>query len=147
MAKSKGPYFEFYLQRHDDSIEFVFAPGNSSKQVFNETKDALIGLFKQEYGESSITKEDSPMKGLVRRITLEDGTPSIAIYQTKVVSVFRAILGTRAFSDFKIKVTGLDRDGVVKEKILTNPVQAQEAREIIPYFNKNNNDLTTKRRK
>lgn len=139
MAKSKGPYFEFNLQRNGGSIEFVFSPGNSSKQVFTETKNALLGLFKDQYGVSS--------KDFIREVTLEDGTPSVAIYQTKVLPVFRVILSTRAFSDFKIRVTGLDRNGEVKEKILTNTVQAQDAKEIIPYFNKNNNDLTTKRRK
>jgi hypothetical protein len=139
MAKSKGPYFEFFLQRNGGSIEFLFAPGNSSRQVFNETKDALISIFHDQYGVSS--------KDFIREVELPDGTPSVAIYQSKVLPVFRVILGTRAFSDFKIRVKGLDRNGVEKEKILVNPVQAQEAKEIIPYFNKNNNDLTTKRRK
>ena len=139
MAKSKGPYFEFFLQRDGAKIEFLFSPGNSSKQVFNETKNALIALFDEQYGVNG--------KDFVREVTLEDGTPSIAIYQSKVLPVFRVILGTRAFSDFKIRVKGLDRNGEEKEKILVNPVQAQEAKEIIPYFNKNNNDMTTKRRK
>ena len=107
MAKSKGPYFEFFLQKNGANIEFLFSPGNSSKQVFNETKNALIALFDEQYGVNG--------KDFVREVTLEDGTPSIAIYQSKVLPVLRVILGTRAFSDFKIRVKGLDRNGEEKE--------------------------------
>lgn len=154
MAKSKGPYFEFYLQNYEGSYEFVFAPGNSSKHVFEETRKAIIGIFRKEFGEHSVIEEkndyeknNSTQRGFLRKITLEDGTPSVAIYQLKALQVFQLILGARAFRDFKIKVTGIDKDGTVKEKILINSVQALEAKEVIPYYNKNNNDITTRRRK
>ena len=151
MAKSKGPYFEFYLQNVDGSYEFVFAPGNVSKHIFDETRKSLINIFEKNFGEKSVIKEqsekDSNEKGLLRMIKLEDGTPSVAIYQLKALQVFQLILNARAFRDFKIKVTGLDKNGEVKEKILVNSVQALEAKEIIPYLNKNNNDMTASRRK
>jgi len=139
MAKSKGPYFEFYIQRNGGGFEFVFAPGNSSKQIFNETKKALIRLFNNQYGVSS--------KDLVREVNLEDGTPSIAIYQSKALQVFLTILDSKAFSDFKIRFKGIDNNGQPVEETLINPEQAQVAKKGIPYWNKNNNDLTTKRRK
>jgi hypothetical protein len=139
MAKSKGPYFEFVLQKNGASYEFLFLPGNSGNDLFNETVEALISAFDMRYKNSA--------GDYLRKVELDDNTPSVAVYQTKAVSVFQLILGTRAFRDFKIKVRGLNKDGELKEKIIENPVQAQEAKELIPYFNKNNNDLTTKRRK
>jgi hypothetical protein len=99
----------------------------------------LIGAFENQYGVSS--------SDYIRKITLEDGTPSIAVYHSKVIAVLKAILSGRAFSDFKLKITGVDKDGNEKTKTISTPVEANEAKEVVPYYNKNNNDLATRRNK
>ena len=139
MAKNSGPCFEFVINKDGARIEFDFLPGNVSRQVFDDTKNALLAAFENQYGISS--------SDYVRKVTLEDGTPSIAIYHSKIIAVLKTILGGKAFSDFKLKVTGVDKDGNEKVKIINNPVEANEAKEVVPYYNKNNNDLTTRRTK
>jgi hypothetical protein len=139
MSKNTGPYFEFMMNKDGARVEFVFLPGNVSKKVFEDTAVALTSAFDNQYGISS--------KDYIRQVNLEDGTPSIAIYQSKILPVLKVILGGRAFSDFKLKITGIDKDGNEKTKIINNPVEAKEAAEVIPYFNKRNNDMTTRRSK
>lgn len=140
MAKNIGPCFEFVINRDNAKIEFAFLPGNISKSIFEEIKNEIVGAFKARYGVSS--------SDYVRNITLEDGTPSIAIYQSKVIPVLVIILEIKLFTNFKIKFTGVDKDGVEKTKIFNTSTEAKEgASELIPYFNKRNNELTTHRRK
>lgn len=139
MAKNSGPCFEFVMNKDGAKIDFIFLPGNVSRQIFDDTKNALIGAFENQYGVSS--------KDYIKRVELKDGTPSIAIYHSKVVAVLKTILGGRAFTDFKIKITGIDKNGNEMTKVVNNPVDANLAKEVIPYYNKNNNDMTTKRSK
>lgn len=139
MAKNTGPYFEFVINKDGAKIEFTFLPGNVSKKVFEGTRDALVSAFNSQYGVNT--------GDYISDKTLDDGTKSIAIYQTKVLTALKAILGGSAFKDFKIKITGLDKEGNPQTLIVNNPVEANQATEVIPYFNKNNNDLTTRRAK
>ena len=139
MTKTTGPYFEFVAVKDGAKIDFTFLPGNVSKKIFEGTKDALYSAFKNSYAIS--------VSDYVREITLEDGTKTISVYQTKVLTAIKAILEGAPFRDFKVKVTGFNKDGEVDSIIVNNTVDANRAKALIPYFNKNNNDLTTKRAK
>ena len=136
MAISKGPCFEFVINKNGALNEFVFLPGNVSKQVFSVVKDKLLWIFKNQYGISS--------KNYISEVSLEDGTPSVAINEKKLVGVLKILLND---GKFKVKVTGTDRDGELKTKQLNYPLEADDSKELIPYYNKNNNDLTTRRSK
>ena len=138
MSKMIGPCFDFVINKDGAKIEFVFLPGNASRQKFAEAQTIILGAFKNQYGISATD--------YLRKVQAEDGSNTIAIYQTKVLPTLQLILGSRLFGNFKIKVTGVDKDGNEKVKIVSNPVEAKEAAEVIPYFNKRNNDMTTKRR-
>lgn len=140
MSRNTGPCFEFIINKDGARIEFAFLPGNVANHIYEDTQIALKVAFKSQYGISA--------SDFVRDITLEDGTNAIAIYQTKVLSVLKLILESDAFKNYKIKITGVDKEGNEMTKILTTPVEGiKEAAEVIPYFNKKNNDLTTARRK
>jgi hypothetical protein len=139
MAKNSGPYFEFIMKQDGANIKFVFLPGNVAKKIFDDTKGALVQAFKRSF--------DISVNDYLREVVLEDGTETIEIDQSRIPGVLRAILEGSAFRDFKIKITGMDKDGNEKTKLINNSVEVNQATEVIPYYNKNNNDLTTKRRK
>jgi len=139
MTKTTGPYFEFVAVKDGAKIEFTFLPGNVSRKIFEGTRDALHSAFKNSYGVS--------VTDYVRETSLEDGTKTIAVYQTKVLTAIRAILEGAPFRDFKVKVTGVNKEGQTESMLVNNPVDANRAKALIPYFNKNNNDLTTRRAK
>lgn len=136
MAISKGPCFEFVINKNGAVNEFTFLPGNVSKQVFSLVKDKLLWIFKNQYGISS--------SDYIREVPLADGTPSVAIDEKKLVGVLKILLND---GKFKVKVTGTDRNGELKTKHLNYPLEANDSKELIPYYNKNNNDLTTRRSK
>ena len=140
MSRNTGPCFEFVMHKDGARIEFAFLPGNVAKHIYEDTQIALKGAFKGQYGISA--------SDFIRDITLEDGSNVIAIYQTKILSVLKLILESDAFKNYKIKITGVDKEGHEMIKLLNTPVEAiKEAAEVVPYFNKKNNDLTTTRRK
>ena len=139
MAKNTGPYFEFVLNKDGARVEYTFLPGNVSKKVFEGTRDALTQAFRSQYGVST--------SDYLRETELDNGTKTISIYQTKVIVALKAILGGNAFRDFKIKFTGVNKNGDPETVVLNNTVEANQATKLIPYFNKNNNDLTTRRAK
>ena len=138
MAKNTGPCFEFVYNKEGARVEYVFLPGNVSKQIFEGTKSVIADAYKKRFGESS---------DYIREVELENGKKTIAIFQTKVLSVVKAILEIPAFRDFKIKFTGVNKNGEEESMVINNSVEAQNATKLIPYFNKNNNDLTTRRAK
>ena len=139
MAKNTGPYFEFVYNKEGARIEYAFLPGNVSKQIFETTRDALYSAFKNSYGVS--------VNDYVRQTFLEDGTKTIAFYQTKVLTAMKIILEATLFRDFKVKLTGIDPEGKVESMLINTPLELKDAKRLIPYTNKNNNDLTTRRAK
>ena len=139
MSKAIGPCFEFNLKKEGADIDFVFLPGNISKKVYYDTCGALYAALQSFY---TISTSD-----YVKKVVTEDGINALSIRQTKVLSVIRNILETPAYRGFKVKITGLDKDGNEKTVMINTPTEYQNAAQVIPYFNKNNNDLTTRRRK
>ena len=138
MAKNMGPYFEFVYNKEGARIEYIFLPGNVSKQIFENTKTVIYTTYTKMFGENS---------DYIRHIESEDGKKTIAIYQTKVLGVVKAILEIPAFRDFKVKFSGVNKNGEIESMLINNTVEAQQATRLIPYFNKNNNTLTTRRSK
>lgn len=139
MSKSIGPCFEFVAKKEGADIDFVFLPGNIAKKVYTDTCNALYAALESFYSVS--------VGNYVKKVEREDGLTALAIRQTKVLSVIRNILETPAYRGFKVKITGFDKEGQEKTVMINTPTEYQHAAEVIPYFNKNNNDLTTRRRK
>lgn len=139
MSKIIGPYFEFVLKKEGAKIDFVFLPGNIAKKVYIETCQNLYNAIERAY---TVSTGD-----YVRKIVTEDGLPALSIKHTKVEAVISSILEHPAYKGFKIKVTGLDKTGSEKTVVINTPIEAQNALEVMPYFNKNNNDMTSRRRK
>ena len=139
MSKAIGPCFVFKLKKEGADIDFVFLPGNISRKVYEDTCDALYDAVKSRYTIST--------NNYIKRIVTEDGINALAIKQTKTLSIIRIVMDSFANRGFKVKVIGLDRDNNEKVVLVNTPTEYQNAAEAIPYFNKNNNDLTTRRRK
>lgn len=139
MAKNSGPCLEFVMNRENAKIYFDLLPGTTSKNIFCEVRNALDDVFTEIYGKNN---------DYIKRITLEDGTPSLSFYYTKLQGVLKAILETRRYSNLslKINVVGEDKNGNKFSKLISHPLEVSLAAEGIPYTNKANNDMTTRRR-
>ena len=139
MAKNIGPCLEFNIHKDGAKIYFDFLPGTTSKTIFFEVKDALVEVFRNVYG---------PNNDFIKPIQLEDGTKSISIFHTKLQGVLKAILETRKYNNLslKIKINVEDKNGHEVSKIITYPLEVIQAADVIPYVNKANNDMTTRRK-
>ena len=140
MTKNRGPYFEFMVDKDGAKVEFIFLPGNVAPNIFETTKNTLHGAFKKHYLMNA--------SDYVREVNLDDGLNTVAFYQTKILTVILMILESAAFRDFKVKLTGLNNQGERETLWLDTPEEVKEyAKGVIPYFNKNDgNDLTTRRK-
>ena len=136
MSRNTGPCFEFVIRKEGAKVEFVFLPGNVANNIFVATKDSLEDVFNKVYD-----------KGFISKVKLNDGTETIAIDQIKVLGAVKATLDTPALRNFKIKFSGIDKDGNEQEEILNTSADIKKAAALVPYYNKNNNDMTTRRRK
>ena len=146
MAKNSGPCFEFEMERNGTDISFVFYPGNVSEHEFNETVETLVTAFRDTFGENN-----GYIKRVKRTIVKADNEEkeinTISIYQARIISVARAIIGNSPYSKYKIHFIGENKNGKGEEMLITNYTEALEAKRLVPMYNKNNNDLTTLRRK
>ena len=139
MSKMTGPCFELKLEKNGADIRFIFLPGNLSRQVYENTRDALYSAFQSRY---TINADN-----YARKIITEDGMQILSIEHKKAISATKIILDSHIYRGFKFKVTGLDREGNEKTIFINTPIECENMREVDPYYNKNNNDLTTRRRK
>ena len=139
MAKNSGPCLEFVMNKDGANIYFDLLPGTTSKTIFNEVRDGLSEVFKEIYGDNN---------RYVKKITLEDGTESISFFHTKVQGVLRAILETRRYNNLSLKINliGEDKNGNMVSRLISYPLEVAQAGDAIPYTNKANNDMTTRRK-
>ena len=133
-----NPYFELVMKKEGADIKFVFLPGNVDEKIFQNTCNYLYQHFHAAYGIST--------SAYIEKVN-ENGISTLAIKDKKVIPFINGILTSPAYSGFKIKVTGVDKSGNVKTVIVNKPTESTNAAAAVPYINKNNNDMTTRRRK
>ena len=145
MSKNLGPYFEFELEHNGSDISFVLYPGNVSEHLFHELLDLLTNIFRNTFGENN-----TYIKKVTRAKEINGENKDIetlAISQQKVPNVVNLIMGRSPSSHFKIHLIGENKDGEREDILITNSTEALDSRRLIPMYNKNNNNITTTRRK
>lgn len=138
MAKNIGPCFDFVISKEGARVDFILLPGNVAKKIFEDTRDTYIDIFQKMYGQNTSNQDKSDY---IKKISLEDGTETIAIRQDKVLGVVCAILGSK----FKVRFTGVTNTGEQETIILNSPLETKLAAKYVPYYNKSNNDITSRK--
>ena len=138
MSRNTGPCFEFELVKEGAHFAFRFLPGNVAMHIFEETRNAIVSLF-DYYGIDA--------KRYCKKVTLEDknNLSTIEIQDKKLIPVLKRILEARAFKNYKIKVIG-EKDGNLEERVISTPLETDLVKDVIPYTQKHNNNLTSQRR-
>ena len=137
MTKSIGPYFRFVMRKEGPRIDFVFLPGNIAKETFINTRDDIISAFNLTYNGQYLEEVD-----------IEGKLKTVAIDQSKVPGTLKWLLETDKFKFYKIEVVGLNKEGnKAAVTISTSEEIKRHALAVIPFYNKNNNDLTSKQKR
>lgn len=139
MLENSNPCFEFVLSKEDANYVFHFLPGTvTAIQPFKDVVAVIYKAYSAHYLSS--------VHEYVRPITTENGVSTIAVTQSQVPNLVRFILESSAYKNFSIKVKGLDKNLNEKEVLINIPTDAKKAAEVIPYYNKHNNNMTTGRK-
>ena len=149
-SRVSTPSLKFVLIKTEDKgIQSILLPGdNCKKSDFNFAKNYLMGAFKLVYhnsydqyirtvklGENKVSEENKEV--------LE----TISINQDKLIAAMKVLLEHKTFTNnYKIEVEGKNKDGNDESVVIKNSVEALNARKVIPYYNKHNNDLTSNKR-
>ena len=137
MTKSIGPYFRFVMRKQGPKIDFIFLPGNIAKEKFINTRDDIIGAFKLAYNGE-----------YVEPIDIDGKLQTVAINQVKLPGTLKWILETDKFKFYKVEIVGANKEGEkVSVTISTSEEIRKQALAVIPFYNKNNNDLTSKQKR
>ena len=139
MLENSNPCVEFVISKEGANYVFHFLPGNvTDLQPFNALVSSIYKAYSNHYFVS--------VGEYMHPITTENGLRTISVNQTQVPNLVRIVLEISTYKNLSVKVKGLDESLRPADVVINIPTDAKKSTAVIPYYNKRNNNMTTRRK-